>query len=123
MGEAVRFADMSDDELIQLAKGCHAAVEVYDCFSVSDVHNLHGSLAELERRGYDVNEVSELVIKKLETDEVCCVCGKPSEGDDVCQCVCPQCGEHCYDDVTIADHGECIDCHKARLLQEVLKND
>jgi len=26
---------------------------------------------------------------------------------------CPRCGSLCNDDVTIADHGHCYDCHKA----------
>lgn len=43
----------------------------------------------------------------------CTVCGKPAEGDDVCACLCPRCGVHCFDDVTISDHGMCLDCHKA----------
>jgi hypothetical protein len=29
--------------------------------------------------------------------------------------ICPQCGASCNGDVTIADHGRCIDCHHAML--------
>lgn len=48
--------------------------------------------------------------------DVCQVCGKDH---DECECVCPTCGQPCYDDVTMADHGECYDCHKARLAGEL----
>jgi len=41
---------------------------------------------------------------------LCQVCGKDS---DNCSCTCPACGEPCFDDVTIADHGKCYDCHHA----------
>jgi len=43
----------------------------------------------------------------------CCICGKPSEapeGELECDCICPKCGTHCFDDVTIADHNMCYDC-------------
>lgn len=36
---------------------------------------------------------------------------------------CPNCGASCNDDVTIADHGECYDCHKARLNGEFLTDE
>ena len=52
--------------------------------------------------------VTEMREELLEGE--CCVCGKPSEGDDYCECICPNCGEKCFDDVTISDHGKCIDC-------------
>lgn len=32
---------------------------------------------------------------------------------------CPVCGESCKDDVTIADHGMCYDCHQAFLMGEL----
>jgi len=43
----------------------------------------------------------------------CCVCGLPAElnGGHICECTCPECGHTCFDDVTIADHGRCRDCH------------
>ena len=50
--------------------------------------------------------------------QLCCLCGKPNEGDkaeDECDCICPVCGNSCFDDVTIADHGKCRDCHKGEL--------
>jgi hypothetical protein len=49
----------------------------------------------------------------------CTVCGKPAEEvptENICQCRCPECGEKCFDDVTLADHGKCYDCHKEELL-------
>jgi hypothetical protein len=42
----------------------------------------------------------------------CVVCGKTS---DKCDCVCPDCGCDCFDDVTLTDHGRCRDCHKSIL--------
>lgn len=56
--------------------------------------------------------------------EICCVCGKSNEDSyglklDICDCVCPNCGHSCFDDVDIADHGECRDCHHARLMGEI----
>ena len=54
---------------------------------------------------------------KVPTDFVearCCVCEWPSDGNGgyTCECYCPECGVSCFDDVTIADHGRCRDCHK-----------
>jgi hypothetical protein len=43
--------------------------------------------------------------------QLCQNCGKPAEScPDTCNCICPSCGEHCFDDVTLADHGMCLDC-------------
>jgi hypothetical protein len=50
------------------------------------------------------------------TCNLCQVCGKNS---DNCSCTCPVCGEPCFDDVTIADHGRCYDCHHAILNGEI----
>jgi hypothetical protein len=51
-------------------------------------------------------------------EKPCCVCGKQAEGKDTCDCICPVCGVHCFDDVTLEDHCKCIDCHHAELLKE-----
>lgn len=45
-------------------------------------------------------------------EELCQVCGKNS---DECECVCPECNQPCFDDVTTADHNMCYDCHKSKL--------
>lgn len=45
----------------------------------------------------------------------CCVCGKPAEAkreEDECNCVCPRCGNMCFDDQCLTDHGRCYDCQK-----------
>jgi len=65
--------------------------------------------------GFLVNEM--WICDDCTHGESCCICGKPAEDKygvklDLCDCVCPQCGAKCFDDVTIADHGMCIDCHK-----------
>lgn len=44
--------------------------------------------------------------------ERCQVCRKDSNH---CDCQCPQCGYMCFDDVTLADHGVCYDCHHHNL--------
>lgn len=49
------------------------------------------------------------------TEDKCQVCGKDS---DHCTCVCPTCGNPCFDDVTLADHGECYDCHHSSLNED-----
>jgi len=46
----------------------------------------------------------------------CCICNQDS---DHCDCQCPECGQYCFDDVTLADHSMCYDCHKARLNGEI----
>lgn len=66
MSEAVRFADMTDGELIELAKACFDAVYVVDCFGMTDVRNLDGAIQVLGQRGYEVRDVSHLVIEKEE---------------------------------------------------------
>lgn len=62
-----------------------------------------------------VDQVKALIRKhkiKVEDlqDPVCCVCGKPSEGKDACDCHCSHCDSKCFDDITLQDHGMCLDC-------------
>ena len=64
MSEAVRFADMLDEELIELAKANFDAIYVVDCFGMSDMRNLDGAIQVLVQRGYVVREMSQLVIEK-----------------------------------------------------------
>ena len=51
-------------------------------------------------------------IEKEITGQVCQVCQSPQDG---CECTCPKCGSHCFDDVTLADHTLCYGCHKEKL--------
>jgi hypothetical protein len=53
----------------------------------------------------------------------CCICGKPAEGEDTCVCSCPQCGESCYNDGTVIDHGKCYDCHQKWQISTGEEND
>lgn len=63
---------------------------------------------EVATRKYE----EELHKSRYSAKEKCQVCGKDY---DNCDCVCPQCGYMCFDDVTIADHGVCYDCHHHNL--------
>ena len=53
------------------------------------------------------------------TFEVCQVCYKAAEPpfpeEEQCDCYCPSCKKFCFDDVTIADHKICRDCHHKEL--------
>jgi len=42
----------------------------------------------------------------------CQICELPQESKEgvSCICVCPRCGCHVFDDVTLGDHGMCYDC-------------
>jgi len=42
----------------------------------------------------------------------CQICELPQESKEgvSCVCVCPRCGCHVFDDVTLGDHGMCYDC-------------
>ena len=53
------------------------------------------------------------------TAERCCLCDKPQfEGDDTCECKCPSCGEDCFDDSTIQEHGMCAECAEEKEQEE-----
>ena len=58
-------------------------------------------------------------------EHYCCVCEWPAEGNGghICECKCPECGDSCFDDVTISDHGRCRDCHKERLNKPITLSD
>lgn len=61
---------------------------------------------------YGITLVDTDLDEEEEDAETCCVCGMPAEGDPECQCACPLCQSSCFNDVTIADHGRCYDCHQ-----------
>lgn len=48
---------------------------------------------------------------------------EPEENEEANVEECPRCGASCNGDVTIADHGCCIDCHKADLMPEEIEGD
>lgn len=89
-----------------------------------DIYACHNSgktivpLADVDLNGPEPNwnRIKEYEEGEIEEeDEHCCtVCGLPAEGEKTCFCVCPQCLCPCFDDVTIADHGVCFDCHQSR---------
>jgi hypothetical protein len=60
---------LSDKELIELAKQLHGAIHVSDCYSVSDLQLYYAVLEELKRRGYTVRTAETLVIEKAEEEE------------------------------------------------------
>lgn len=64
---------MTDDELIAETKSLNSLIYELECYGVSDVMRLESALSELERRGYIVNEKTELVFEKQE-----------EEGEGVC---------------------------------------
>jgi hypothetical protein len=63
-----RLKEMSDEELIELARQLHSAIYVSDCYGVSDMLLYRAVIAELERRGYRVVEKAELVIERIEEE-------------------------------------------------------
>jgi hypothetical protein len=60
---------LSDKELIELARQLYEAIHVFDCYGVSDLQLYYAVLEELERRGYKVVEKAELVIERAEEEE------------------------------------------------------
>jgi hypothetical protein len=64
-----RIDEMSDEELISIARQLHDVIYNVECYGGSDLFNYVAAIEELVRRGYRVKEVqrgrrSELVIKK-----------------------------------------------------------
>jgi len=54
------YEGMSDQKLIEIAKGLHWAIFVGDCFAVHDVRELDYLLALLHKRGYEISETTTL---------------------------------------------------------------
>ena len=57
---------MSDDTLIVETKALYGSINTFDCFGVSDLIKMELMERELDRRGYDMIEVTTLAIEKRE---------------------------------------------------------
>lgn len=114
----------TDDQGNELPDPGNETGHVYPIFANAETdHDMicDACFTELRATGKDVRDaiileanigVDEEEESEDDGEEICCVCGKPAEGieDDVCDCVCPYCGEDCFDDQTLTDHGMCYDC-------------
>jgi hypothetical protein len=105
----------------------HYAITEGDCSGISHVKSQEEVAPEKMARLL-LAQGSDPSFFGLEEPTTCCVCGKPAkhplsdsisrdgsiaiQNEDTCQCLCPKCGTHCYDDTTIPDHGMCNDCFK-----------
>jgi hypothetical protein len=58
------FSEETDKELIDSAKELHCSICNVECFGVNDLKRYEGVLKELEKRGYEISENSNLVIKE-----------------------------------------------------------
>jgi hypothetical protein len=65
-GRVKRLDEMSDEELIELARQLYDSIYVSDCYGVSDLVLYYAVIGELARRGYEVVEEAELVIERAE---------------------------------------------------------
>jgi len=50
------FKDMSDKELVELVSELHCSIYAIECFGTKDMISLCRAIAELDRRGIEVNE-------------------------------------------------------------------
>jgi hypothetical protein len=64
----VNVRQLSDKELIELAKQLHEAIHVFDCYGVDDLMLYNAVLEELRRRGYSIRVATELVVEKAEEE-------------------------------------------------------
>lgn len=60
---------MDDDELKSEAEGLHESIYVVGCYGAKDILFLDAMLAELEYRGFTVEEETSLFIDREEPDE------------------------------------------------------
>jgi len=60
----------TDGWLKEEALGLHCAIYKADCFSISDLQMYEAILDELEKRGYEVEERTELLITGDEEEEI-----------------------------------------------------
>jgi len=79
MSEVVKFAEMTDEVLKEIALGCHEVINVYGQVSLSDLNSMEGATRELAKRGYEVFEVPRLVIQKPEEEELAIPRPEPGE--------------------------------------------
>jgi len=63
-----KFAEMTDTELIELAKDLHQVIYEIECYGTKDLMNFDGALNELKNRGYEV-VTNGLSIVKRDVDE------------------------------------------------------
>jgi hypothetical protein len=64
-----KMRQMSDEELIELARQLHESIYVFDCYGVSDLLLYYAVLDELRKRGYTIETVEKLVIEKAEDED------------------------------------------------------
>jgi len=61
--------EMDDTKLIEEASSLYESIYVVDCFGARDIMILDAMCAELKKRGYTINETTELHIGKDDDDE------------------------------------------------------
>jgi hypothetical protein len=64
-----KITQMSDEELIELARQLHGAIHS-DCYGVDDLVLYYAVIDELTRRGYTVRTAETLVIEKTEEEDL-----------------------------------------------------
>ena len=62
--QAVKFSDMTDDQLIGEAKALYESIYITDCYGVKDMLYLDAITQELTRRGYQSVERTTLTFQK-----------------------------------------------------------
>lgn len=60
----MKFADMTDKELIDIVVGLHDSIYVTECYGTKDMINYMNAGAELERRGIAMEENKSLTFSK-----------------------------------------------------------
>lgn len=112
------LASTSDKELINRAQGLHDVIYVAECYGSKDMLRLDAIVRELEKRGYEVRGVSELVFKKVEGEEEAL-----DELTLVCEGVAERLESYLDDDDLGIDSrvGELLDWQATRLRQAVSK--
>jgi hypothetical protein len=62
------FSEWETKDLIDYAKELHCSIYNVECFGVNDLIWYEGILKELEKRGYEISENSNLVIEEREEE-------------------------------------------------------
>lgn len=60
----MKYKDMKISDLKELVLSCHDSIHKMGCYGTKDLLNLDGGIAELERRGYQVETDRSLIINK-----------------------------------------------------------